>query len=97
MSSNLETQFAPPERTPQDILLAQISAIKEHNDLTRVLDAIPEYVMILNKEREIVFANKSLLEYLQVEDEFLSKGFRPGEAINCQHAFESEAGCGTTE
>lgn len=97
MSSNLETQFAPPERTPQDILLAQISAIKEHIDLTRVLDAIPEYVMILNKEREIVFANKSLLEYLQVEDEFLSKGFRPGEAINCQHAFESEAGCGTTE
>lgn len=97
MSSNLETQFAPPERTPQDILIAQISAIKEHDDLTRVLDAIPEYVMILNKEREIVFANKSLLEYLQVEDEFLSKGFRPGEAVNCQHAFENEAGCGTSE
>ncbi len=97
MSTSLETQFAPPERTPQEILLAQINALKEHDELTRVLDAIPEYVMVLNNEREIVFANKSLLEYLELDDEFLSKGFRPGEAINCQHAFENAAGCGTTE
>jgi len=53
--------------------------------------------MILNKEREIVFANKSLLKYLAAEDDFLKRGFRPGEAINCQHAFENEAGCGTSE
>lgn len=97
MSTSLESKFAPPERTPQDILLAQIDALKQHDELTRVLDAIPEYVMVLNKEREIVFANKSLLEYLQVGDNFLSNGFRPGEAVNCQHAFENEAGCGTTE
>lgn len=77
MSTSLETQFAPPERTPREILLAQINALKEHDELTRVLDAIPEYVMVLNNEREIVFANKSLLEYLELDDEFLSKGFRP--------------------
>jgi len=97
MSSSFQTQFAPPERTPQEILLHQINTLKNHTELTNVLDAIPEYVMILNKEREIVFANKSLMEYLNAGDDFLSKGFRPGEAINCQHAFENEAGCGTTE
>ncbi len=97
MSSQLETAFAPPERTPQYILEAQINKIESHSDITSVLNAIPEFVMILNKEREIVFANKSLLKYLTAEDDFLKKGFRPGEAINCQHAFENEAGCGTSE
>lgn len=97
MSTALKTSFAPPERTPEHILLAQINKIESHSDITSVLHAIPEFVMILNKEREIVFANKSLLSYLAAEDDFLKRGFRPGEAINCQHAFENEAGCGTSE
>jgi len=97
MSTALKTSFAPPERTPEHILLAQINKIESHSDITSVLHAIPEFVMILNKEREIVFANKSLLKYLAAEDDFLKRGFRPGEAINCQHAFENEAGCGTSE
>lgn len=97
MSTALKTSFAPPERTPEHILLAQINKIESHSDITSVLHAIPEFVMILNKEREIVFANKSLLNYLAAEDDFLKRGFRPGEAINCQHAFENEAGCGTSE
>lgn len=97
MSTALKTSFAPPERTPNYILLAQINKIESHSDITSVLHAIPEFVMILNKEREIVFANKSLLKYLAAEDDFLKRGFRPGEAINCQHAFENEAGCGTSE
>ncbi|MBN8544705.1 MAG: HAMP domain-containing histidine kinase [Ignavibacteria bacterium] len=97
MSTALKTSFAPPERTPDHILLAQINKIESHSDITSVLHAIPEFVMILNKEREIVFANKSLLKYLAAEDDFLKRGFRPGEAINCQHAFENEAGCGTSE
>ena len=97
MSTALKTSFAPPERTPDHILLAQINKIESHTDITSVLHAIPEFVMILNKEREIVFANKSLLKYLAAEDDFLKRGFRPGEAINCQHAFENEAGCGTSE
>ena len=97
MSTALKTSFAPPERTPDHLLLTQINKIESHKDITSVLHAIPEFVMILNKEREIVFANKSLLKYLAAEDDFLKKGFRPGEAINCQHAFENEAGCGTSE
>jgi K+-sensing histidine kinase KdpD len=97
MSLNLTTFFAPPERTQFDVLFDQINKIKNHSELTDVLNAIPEFVMILNKEREVVFANRSLLTYLKTDENVLTNGLRPGEAINCQHAFENEAVCGTSE
>lgn len=97
MSQNLESAFAPPERTPEALLIAQINKIESRKDITAVLNAIPEFVMILNTEREIVFANESLLDYLNAGEDVLLQGLRPGEAINCQHAHENAAGCGTSE
>ncbi|MBK8660472.1 MAG: HAMP domain-containing histidine kinase [Ignavibacteriales bacterium] len=97
MDSILQTSFAPPQRTDPKVLFAQVKKIESHTQVTMVLNAIPEFVMILNVEREIVFANESLLEYLHAGEDFLLKGLRPGEAINCQHADANAAGCGTSE
>jgi signal transduction histidine kinase len=52
--------------------------------------------MILNQERQLVYSNRALLQYLGLKDEQSIVGLRPGEILQCVHAFECEGGCGTT-
>ena len=51
---------------------------------------------ILDKNRQIVFSNDALLKKmnLRIEDVI---GKRPGEALNCVHSSNMQAGCGTSE
>jgi signal transduction histidine kinase len=65
--------------------------------LLSVLDAIPEVCFILSSDRRVVFANKNVLELRQTDDRNALCGLRPGEALDCVHAYESESGCGSTK
>jgi signal transduction histidine kinase len=63
---------------------------------TAIVDAIPNIVMVLNECRQVIYANKALYESWNMTEEDVL-GRRPGELLSCIHAFEHEAGCGTTE
>lgn len=91
------TKFAPAERASIRTLQTQADYWLEHPLLQRVFDAVPDIVLILNQERQIIFANKSLLQTLGLADEKQVLGMRPGEALGCVHAIETAGGCGTTE
>ncbi len=91
------TKFAPAERATPEKVLRQAQYFADSPPLVRqFLQAIPDILTVLNAERQIVFANQRLLDFLGVTLEAVI-GQRPGEAINCVHAFEDECGCGTTE
>ena len=64
--------------------------------LRPLFDAVPDVVLILNEQRQIVFANRALENLTRLENE-TALGMRPGEAVDCRHAFSTEGGCGTTE
>ena len=91
------TRFAPAERHSKEEVLEYFKELSEKPLLAQILDAIPDICLILNPERQIVFANRALLDLLKVKDRSAVCGLRPGEAFNCTHASESEPGCGTTE
>jgi PAS domain-containing protein len=91
------TEFAPFERKPLQDIVRQSDALSQASLLTRTLDAMPTLCMILNKERQVVFANRAFLRLLGLEDLSSVCGLRPGEALGCLHAFERHEGCGTTE
>lgn len=91
------TQFAHPCRASADTIHRQVKLIGDMALLRKLYDAVSEIVMILNKERQIVFSNKRLLEFLGHYDPHSLSGLRPGEALRCVHAFETPGGCGTTE
>jgi signal transduction histidine kinase len=68
----------------------------ENQELTSVLDAIPHLVIVVNQQRQIVYANRHVLEAMggqQLRDVY---GMRPGELMGCARAFEG-AGCGHSE
>jgi nitrogen-specific signal transduction histidine kinase len=73
---------------------AQFRAMPE---LCQLLDALPHPLLILNEEREIVFANRRLMDLIGLANPESVHGLRPGDVLNCEHAWNDRGGCGTTE
>ena len=93
----VSTMFAPAERADQYSILSdeqmfEISELADH-----LSNVIPFAVMILNKERQTIYASYKLMDMLggKLKSEILGK--RPGELLNCEHSDETPGGCGTTE
>lgn len=96
-SNKTQTEFAPSERSDKDIIQRQHHYFSKFQMLRKLADSIPDVVIILNEHRQIVCANQLLLDTLNTETLDSLLGKRPGEALNCIHAFKTDGGCGTTE
>lgn len=92
-----KTQYASATREGIDKVRANFNLIREAPFIDKILDSMPNPVIVLNKYRQIVFFNKNFSEFLGLNGNSLLKGMRPGEALNCIHAFKDSTGCGTTD
>jgi len=96
-STVLETQFCSAERETPERLNVQREIILRNNLLIQFCDSISQMLVVLNKNRQIIYANKHFMNNLGLFDPTSYIDKRPGEAVNCAHAFQSKGGCGTTE
>lgn len=92
----LHTEFAPAERTDRQNLLRQHLVWKKEEQVHLIGEAVPNLVLILNNTRQIVYANSKISLFGDYEKPESYLGMRPGELVNCTHAFKTEGGCGTT-
>jgi signal transduction histidine kinase len=97
MTPPLPTYFLPAEQASQDTVLRQSRGFVDAPLAFALLNAVPNIVLVLNQQRQIVFSNHVLLDVLGVSEEEAVIGLRPGEALDCVHAREPGCGCGTTE
>ena len=95
--STADTQFAPATRLQRHVIELQSKVFQKSPLYSEIIDAISALVMVLNPQRQIIFANHHLLEFLGLPDLVTLLGARPGEAIQCMHSNETTGGCGTTE
>jgi len=93
----LPTQFAPAERAAPEMIRAQAQSFADRPVGAWALDAVPDIFLVVNEQRQIVFANQALANLLGQADHAHLCGLRPGEALGCVHASQSPGGCGTTE
>lgn len=91
----MPTKFAPAERAPIGEVNAQRDVITAVPIIKQILDAMPSMVLVLNKHRQILHANKALLNFLHTDEVDCLIGSRPGEALKCKYAHEAPGGCGT--
>ncbi len=91
------TEFATAERVSLGILQRQAEAWLDLPFAASLLNAVPEGVLVLNPQRQIVFASDAFRRLLPPDQADRLVGARPGEALACVHACEQEGGCGTTE
>lgn len=93
----LPTEFAPAERASAAELSAAMTAFAQSPLVRTLLDAVPDPYVILNEQRQIVFANKPMLAIVGADTLDEVSGMRPGEALRCAHAHDTAGGCGTTQ
>ncbi len=97
----LPTEFASAERSIKLELKRQINDVVKHlitkPPVKKLLDSVLEGVVILNSNRQIVFANEAMLKILKAKGPEMIFGLRPGEALNCVHSKEGPGGCGTSK
>jgi len=96
LSDPVKTYFAPAERAGDDELNFNVTLVNDSQTVKYLFDTMPVLVAILNKQRQIIYANKSFVEFFESRSLAAFIGKRPGEAIGCVHACETEGGCGTT-
>lgn len=96
-SETSKTEYAPAEREARGRLLQQVRLFKNESMLEHLAGSIPNALLVLNSRRQIVFANKRLLEIIGIDDVEQIIGKRTGEALGCKYAGSSIGGCGTTE
>lgn len=92
-----DTFFAPASRATDEKINSDFDQISHSEYISTVINALPEVVAILNKERQIVFGNDALLQFLGLVDEKALLGLRPGEALQCINSDIMPGGCGTSE
>jgi len=101
--------FFKEEMKIQELLEKCLSPDRKHNKDVRqqseyfndiqffkqLIDSLPGIVLILNENRQIVLANKTLFDIFELDEKFVY-GSRPGEALGCINAFKEHGGCGTS-
>ncbi len=96
MSVLVQTCFAPAERAEPAEIERQFQLLSG-NDIPLVLDSVPIISMVLNRCRQVVFGNRTLVDVVGISDIREALGLRPGEAFGCVHAGRMPGGCGTSE
>lgn len=91
------THFAPPDRLPVEELNRLHSRLAEDEGLCSLLDAMPEFVMIVGSSRQVLYGNRPLADFAASHGTTAFLGMRPGELLSCCHALAAPSGCGTAE
>jgi K+-sensing histidine kinase KdpD len=91
------TQFAPAERADLSEIKKEAAFFKKNNPLNKIANAVSTMLVILNRQRQIVYANQLFLESFSPSDIKSLIGKRPGEAVDCIYAKKTGDGCGTSE
>lgn len=92
------TRAALAERAAAREVRRQSRLFSEQMLLRILPEVLPCALVVLNAQRQIVFANDRFMELAypgrQRDDVY---GLRPGEALGCIHASKAPGGCGATE
>lgn len=89
--------YQPPQgRALADELERQAQVWVENPVLHEVLQAMEGFVLLINRQHQILMANVPFLKAAHVEQLMDLRGLRLGEVLGCIHVAEGSDGCGTS-
>lgn len=90
------TFYASAEKASFSEIDQSYHSLKNDPLLRMFQEAMPDLSMIVNKQRQLVYANSNLIKFLDLEDNHIPLGERLGNLLNCIHSDDHPSGCGTT-
>jgi len=98
MPKSLVSYYAPAGRSTLEEIENQKRLLRQyHGPVSRFYDAVTELVLILNRDRQIVYFNSAAAALLGEDNPNHLYGLRPGEALGCSYSCLYSGGCGTSE
>jgi K+-sensing histidine kinase KdpD len=97
MEALVKTHFAPAKREIKKNILTDAELIRSEKHVQNILNSLPNIVLILNANRQIVFGNDAYFHGYDNESYLEKLGLRPGELLGCIHSHKEPEGCGTSE
>ncbi|WP_298272480.1 PAS domain-containing sensor histidine kinase [Geobacter sp.] len=91
-----KTYYASPRRAGMEEVSATHRRILSDATLQSLIDALPDYVLVLNRERQVVSANTRLLDAFGFNNIGQILAERSGEALGCIFSTVGPDGCGTS-
>ena len=92
-----KTEYASSERASRIELIKQNLLLKNSDLLISVGNSVLQMLVILNKQRQIVYANKIFMDLIALPNDESYFGKRTGELLSCAHSELTAGGCGTTK
>lgn len=90
------TFHAPARREAPEKIKAQYELLSTIPHLDILVNAMVDFVLILNSCRQIVYASNNVAALAGASDLSAALGLRPGEALGCAQASVCSGGCGTS-
>lgn len=90
------TSYAPATRYTNGQLESQSKTILNNKQLVEFVESVSQMVLILNKYRQVVYANKNYQTFCDKIKLDPIIGTRPGEVFSCKNVFKASGGCGTS-
>jgi nitrogen-specific signal transduction histidine kinase len=91
-----KTHFAPAVRSTTEQILKDYDLVGSQKFFTEIFGAMTGIGAVIDKNRQIVYANDDFLSLLGINSLDPILGKRPGEVISCIHAADETSGCGTS-
>jgi hypothetical protein len=91
-----KTQFASARRSTANEVSQEVGLVGSQNFFTKVFNAMTGIWAVIDKNRQIVYANDELISIMGIESLDMVLGKRPGEVMSCLHSAEEPSGCGTS-
>jgi len=91
-----KSEFLPAVRAEIEEVRHQTEYFLENGLMYELLEGVPDVVLVLNEQRQVVYANSAVLKVTDLEKVDEAYGLRPGELLGCVHAKNDTGGCGTT-
>ncbi len=91
-----KTNFASAKRSTAQQILDEYKIAGSQKFFTEIFGAMTGIGAVIDKNRQIIYANDEFLSQLGLTSIELILGKRPGEVIACPNSFVESAGCGTS-
>jgi K+-sensing histidine kinase KdpD len=91
-----KSHFAPAIRTTTEQILKEYEVVESQKFFTKIFGAMTGIGAVIDKNRQIVYANDDLLAMLGIHSLEPILGKRTGEFISCIHSADEPSGCGTS-
>lgn len=97
VADEITSHFDTPTRSTFSEIEKEKVFVNKFTIVKNLLAALPNAALLLDSNRQIVAYNQAAKNILSPDENGRIEGRRIGEAVNCIHAVEMPAGCGTSK